>query len=374
MLIHKIDTYPLLYRIPRPYGDANGLKKFRSTYLIRITTKSGLTGWGECSGWLPSLKAEFEQAVIPFLLGKDARERNSIIAALTKQKHDRPAAAVSMALTEIVANHAKLSAWELWGGAVRRSLPVYASFQSYSETMDWMNHSLRDIEGAVLQGFTNLKIKVGGKALNDDIRHVRAIQERYGKHVRIALDANGSYDAAAACNWNSLLEQYDNWLWFEEPIPLHAWDQYAHCRHKLQIPIAGGENIATPAIFHHAISQQALDIVQPDPLHLGGIDSYRDVLKLARPAAIRVSPHTFDGALARWYAILAHACLPPWSKMNTDEAIEPIEWDVMDNPFTELVPIRVHQGVVDIPDGTGIGLAIDEDMLSHYRWDGSRYW
>ncbi|MCM3289987.1 hypothetical protein M3661_07585 [Paenibacillus sp. MER 180] len=60
--------------------------------------------------------------------------------------------------------------------------------------------------------------------------------------------------------------------------------------------------------------------------------------------------------------------------MNANEAIEPIEWDMMDNPFTELVLNRVHQGVVDIPDGSGIGLVIDEEMLSHFRWDGSRYW
>jgi len=130
----------------------------------------------------------------------------------------------------------------------------------------------------------------------------------------------------------------------------------------------------TPSLFHQAIVRQALDIVQPDPLHLGGIDAYRDVLKLARTAAIRVSPHTFDGALARCYALFAHACLPAWSKMDADEAVEPIEWDVMDNPFTALIPLRIHRGTVDIPNGPGIGTAIDEDMLSHYRWDGSRFW
>jgi len=374
LLIHKIDTYPLLYRIPRPYGDANGLKKFRSTYLIKITTKSGLTGWGECSGWLPALETEFEHAVIPFLLGKDARERNAIISALSKQKHDRPAAAVSLALTEIVAHSAKLSISELWGGAVRRSLPLYASLQSYSDASDWIGQSLKDMEQAVQQGFVNMKIKVGGKSLTDDIRHVRAVQEQYGQRIRIALDANGSYDAATASSWNSLVNQYENWLWFEEPLPLNAWDQFAHCRLRLDIPVAGGENAMTPSLFHQAIVRQALDIVQPDPLHLGGIDVYRDVLKLARTAAIRVSPHTFDGALARCYALFAHACLPAWSKMDADEAVEPIEWDVMDNPFTALVPLHIHRGTVDIPNGPGIGTAIDEDMLSHYRWDGSRFW
>lgn len=374
MQVHKVDTYPLIYRIPHPYGDANGLKRFRAAYLIKITTKCGLTGWGECSGWIPALEAEFKQAVIPFLLGKDTSERNAIMKVLSMLKHKRPAAAVSMALTEITAKRANLSIDALWGGALQRSIPVYASFQSYTEDGDWMAQSLDKIEYMVQQEFTNMKIKIGGKSLSEDMKHVRAVQERYGDQVRIALDANGSYDAAAACSWNTLLMKYDNWLWYEEPLPMNAWDQYAFCRQQLKIPVAGGENAEAPFIFFQAIRQQALDILQPDPLHLGGIDAYLDVIKLARAAKLRVSTHTFDGALARYYALIAHACVPPWSKMNAKESVEPIEWDVMDNPFTSLLPLQLHRGNVQIPDGAGLEITIDEDILHHYRWDGSRYW
>ena len=374
MQIHTVQTYPLLYRIPHPYGDANGLKKFRAAYLIKITTKSGLTGWGECSGWLPALEAEFKQAVIPYLLGKETRERNAIITALSKHKHERPAAAVSMALTEIIAQSANLSICELWGGALQRTIPVYASFQSYSASLEWINQSLHEIENKIHHGFTDLKIKIGGRSIAEDNQHVRAVQENYGKQVRIALDANGSYDAASACSWNSILAHYDNWLWFEEPIPMNAWDQYAHTRLQLKIPVAGGENAETPSIFYQAINQQSLDVLQPDPLHLGGIEAYRDVLMLARTANLRVSPHTFDGALARYYALMAHACLPPWSKMNAHESVEPIEWDVTDNPFTDLLSLQVRRGSVEIPNGSGLGVTIDDEIIRRYRWDGSRYW
>ncbi|ARC68161.1 putative isomerase YitF [Bacillus licheniformis] len=38
MRIEKVDTFPLFHKLSSPYGDANGLKSYRTCYLIRITT------------------------------------------------------------------------------------------------------------------------------------------------------------------------------------------------------------------------------------------------------------------------------------------------------------------------------------------------
>ncbi|MGI6187177.1 MAG: mandelate racemase/muconate lactonizing enzyme family protein, partial [Brevibacillus sp.] len=59
MQIERVETYPLLYRLTQPYGDANGYKKYRACYLIRIVTTSGADGWGEAVDWLPTLDKEF---------------------------------------------------------------------------------------------------------------------------------------------------------------------------------------------------------------------------------------------------------------------------------------------------------------------------
>lgn len=370
--IVQVDTFPLLYRNSKPYGDANGLKAYRSTYFIRLVTESGITGWGECSGWLPALECAFREQIIPYILGQDARLRTKIVQTIGSW-HTRPASAVSMALTDIAARRAGQSVCGLWGGPLREQVPVYASFQSYTEDETWESVSLQRIEEALTKGFTRMKVKVGGKPLADDMRHIRALQSRFGRHIELALDANQSYDAAAACAWQPLIGKWDNWMWFEEPLPLHQWQPYAHCRQKLGIPISGGENVAEAKIFMNAVQQQAFDILQPDPVHVGDLDEYRGILQLARFAEIRVSPHTYDGALARCYALYAQACLKPWSKMEPD-SIEPVEWDMMDNPFTSIVPLEAEQGMVRIPSGTGVGLDVDEELMRHYRWDGSRYW
>ena len=119
--IQRIETYPLFYRLKEPYGDANGYKKYRTCFLIRLVTETGVEGWGECVDWLPTLVKGFEERIKPYLLGKLATDRIQLVTTIRKW-HKRLAAAVSMALTEIVAKFAKLHVTDLWGGRLRNKV------------------------------------------------------------------------------------------------------------------------------------------------------------------------------------------------------------------------------------------------------------
>jgi L-alanine-DL-glutamate epimerase-like enolase superfamily enzyme len=371
MQIRKIETFPLFYRIPKPYGDANGIKSYRTCYLIRITTDTGIEGWGECADWLPTLHKGFHERIIPYLIGKSIFNR-IIMVQVIKKWHSRAAAAVSMALTEIMAKTSGVSVCNLWGGKLRDKVPVYASFQSYSEDMDWQKHSLTAVEKAVNQGYKEVKLKIGGKSIVEDQQHINLVQSLLQGKIKLALDANQSYDISATLQWRSFLEAWPNLLWLEEPLEIKHVSDYALLRNRLVVPLAGGENIETTKDFIPFLTQHGLDFITPDPLQMSGIDVYRETLSLARSFGIRVTPHTYDGALSRLYALFAQASLEPWSKMKSD-SIEPVEWDVMDNPFTGLLPIQPANGEITIPSGCGIGLEIDLEMLSFYRWDGSSY-
>ncbi|NOU88226.1 mandelate racemase/muconate lactonizing enzyme family protein [Paenibacillus sp. LMG 31460] len=371
MLIRNIETFPLFYHLPKPYGDANGLKTYRTCYLIRITTDLGVEGWGECVDWLPTLHKGFQERIIPYLIGKSVTDRITLVRTL-KKWHSRSAAAVSMALTEIMAKTCSLSVCDLWGGKFREKVPVYASFQSYSEEANWQKHSLRAIEQAIIQGFDKIKVKIGGKSILEDQQHIEMVQSLLQGKVDLAIDANQSYDVTAALRWQSLLDTWPNLLWFEEPLEIGRIAEYVLLRKHLSAPLAGGENIEKAADYVPIFLQQALDFITPDPLHVTGIDGYRETLSLARSFGIRVTPHSYDGALSRLYAIFAHSCLEPWGKMEKD-SIEPLEWDVMDNPFAKLIPIQPSNSEISIPCGSGIGLDIDIEMLAFYQWDGNSY-
>ncbi|WP_232698406.1 mandelate racemase/muconate lactonizing enzyme family protein [Brevibacillus daliensis] len=371
MIIERIDTYPCLYELPTPYGDANGYKKYRSCYLIKITTCSGIEGWGECIDWLPTLDVGFRERIIPYLIGKNATDRIKV-SKVIKKWHQRAATAVSMALTEIMAKATGLFVCQLWGGQWHERIPVYASFQTYQESADWTKHSLQIVSKAVAEGYSMAKVKIGGRTVKEDQAHISLLQNELAKSMSFALDANQSYDVATICEWQSLLQKWSNIMWIEEPLPMERINDYALLRAKLPVALAGGENILNVKPFLGLCQQGAIDIAQPDPMHEDGIDGYRHTLETMRSIGVRVSPHVFDGGLSRLYALLAQACLPPWGKM-TGEEIEPVEWDVMENPFTEMISLRPVSGYVTIRQGVGIGVEIDQDLLAHYRWDGRMY-
>jgi L-alanine-DL-glutamate epimerase and related enzymes of enolase superfamily len=370
-IIRDIETFPLFFRLKVPYGDANGLKSNRSCYLIRILTDTGVEGWGECIDWLPTLHKGFRERIIPYLIGKSISERTKLVQTVNKW-HSRAASAVSMALTEIMATTCGVPISDLWGGKLRNKVPVYASFQSYSDQEDWQTRSLRNIENAIHQGYDKIKVKIGGKSFKEDLKHLSSVQSLLQDKIKLALDANQSYDAAATLQWQTFLQSYSNLLWLEEPLPTQHLAEYAFLRNRIFVPLAGGENLKSAAEFIPLLSRHALDFLTPDPLHMAGVDSYRETLSMARNYGIRITPHAYDGALSRLYALYAQACLSPWSKMESD-SIEPVEWDVMENPFTDILSIQPANGEITLPDHPGIGVELDMDKIAHYRWDGSSY-
>jgi D-galactarolactone cycloisomerase len=369
--IAHVDTYPLFYPLEQPYGDANGYKKYRTCLLLRVTTEDGITGWGECIDWLPTLEKGFKERIIPYLIGQQATDRLQIVKVI-KKWHQRAAAGVSMALTEIVAKSANLSVCDLWGGKWRATIPVYASFQSYRERDDWMDYSLRLVEQAVTDGFRQVKVKVGGRTIKDDKKHITSLQHLLAEEVQVAIDANQSYDLSTAKQWETILRQWNNVMWFEEPMPMDRVKDYRLLRSSISIPIAGGENLLNATQFVPLLREGALDIIQPDTMHIDGVEEFRNTLHLARIFGLRCSPHAFDGSLSRLYALFAQACLAPWSKMKEDQ-IEALEWDVMENPFNQIVPIKPVSGSVAVPTGIGIGVELDHEIIEAYRWDGGHY-
>lgn len=371
MRIERLETFPLLYKLARPYGDANGYKKYRSCFLIKITTSSGLTGWGECVDWLPTLEIGFQQRIIPFLLGKQATDRNQLVSTVSKW-HRRSAAGVSMALTAILAERAALPLADLWGGSRWQEVPVYASFQSYTPEPDWPHVSRKMAEKAVAEGFTQLKVKIGGRSLAEDQQHIEQLQQTFAGQVQLALDANQSYDFATTKSWRSLLVAWSNWMWLEEPMPLDQREDYQRLRTDWPIPIAGGENLTSMRDFVALIQQGSLDIFQPDTMHCEQIDTYREIVQFSRQAGLRVSPHAYDGALSRMYAAIAQACLASWSKMEPAE-LEPVEWDVMENPFSRLLSVQPRNGRLAVPQGIGLGVELDMELIESLRWDGQLY-
>ena len=114
-------------------------------------------------------------------------------------------------------------------------------------------------------GYQVVKMKIGGAALEDDIRRIEAVLEVVGEGKNLAVDANGRFDLKTAMAYGEAMEPY-RLFWYEEagdPLDFALQAELSkHCRQ----PMATGENL-----FSH---QDARNLVR-----YGGMNPERDWLQ-----------------------------------------------------------------------------------------------
>jgi L-alanine-DL-glutamate epimerase-like enolase superfamily enzyme len=149
--------------------------------------------------------------------------------------------------------------------------------------------------------------------------------------------------------------------WLEEPLwPPENFEGLAELRRTSGIPIAAGENIYTLMDFQRLLAAKAVDFVQPSPAKMGGISELRKVFPLAAVHNIAVMPHSFYDGPGLLAAIHATAALG-----TADSMIEWRWFDVEATPYGgALTPKR---GRISVPQGPGLGMDPDPDVIKAYR-------
>jgi len=212
-----------------------------------------------------------------------------------------------------------------------------------------------------------MKVKLGF-GISDDIAVMRAISEAIDdSSVELMVDTNHAYGRSDALRLGKALEEH-NVRWYEEPVVPEDIASYRALREQLCIPIAGGENEHTVYGFNQLFHNDAIDIAQPDIGSCGGITAMRDIVALAQANGVQVNPHVWGAAVAQAASLQILATLPVTH--HSLFAGEPIlEYDRSEHPFrAQLVrsPWQIEQGRVAIPNGPGLGIDINMDIVEAY--------
>src|SRR5919199_2919719 len=121
-----VEPFPVYCTLPRPVGDGQGLQPVRQTLFVRVTSESGLVGWGEGGGAVPGahlVRRQLGAAVV----GMDARDSDAIHARLSRARAPRGTlGAIDMAIWDLKAKLLGLPLYRLLGGARRERVPAYA--------------------------------------------------------------------------------------------------------------------------------------------------------------------------------------------------------------------------------------------------------
>ena len=180
------------------------------------------------------------------------------------------------------------------GRAERESQLLASGYPAYTTTPGWLGYSdeklVRLAREAVAEGFTMIKLKVGGN-IDDDIRRMRIARETVGPDIRIGTDANQRWGVDEAIEWMSHLAPFDV-AWIEEPTsPDDVLGHAAIARGVAPIPVATGEHMANRVMFKQFLQANALQVLQIDATRVGGVNENIAILVLAAKFGVPVCPH-----------------------------------------------------------------------------------
>jgi D-arabinonate dehydratase len=335
--------------------------------VVKIETSNGRVGWGEAIsyGGVEPVAVSVEKVLAPLLVGQESfgitqlwdkmytatfrlGRRGVIISALS---------GVDIALWDLLGKELGAPVYKLLGGPNRR-IKGYVTGAYYREDKD-LPKLVEEEKSYLEAGFDTVKMKIGALPLAQDIERVKKVKEASGGRLNIAVDANNTCDYNSALRMGRELEKLGV-IFFEEPIPTDFPDLSAELARRLDIPIAGYETAYTLYEFRDIIEKHAVDIVQNDAAWNGGITEMVRIGTLARAHGFTVVPHYSAGGIG--FVASMHAALVMDSPM--------IEYHLRPNPFRDGLAgraIRHEKGEFIPPEGPGLGVIPDENVIEKYR-------
>jgi len=187
-------------------------------------------------------------------------------------------------------------------------------YPGYDTSIGWFNYPdeqvKTNVKRAVENGFTAMKLKVGSKNPNNDIRRASMVREVAGDDIKIMLDANQQWnlpEALSICAELSKMNPY----WIEEPT--HPDDVWAHkilAERIAPVKLALGEHVPNAIIFKNYLQVKCAGFIQVDAVRVGGVSEFLAVSLLCRKFDVPVVPHVGDmGQLHQHLVLFNHIAL-----------------------------------------------------------------
>jgi len=367
---HIVDTLiPEEHRV----RSGAGYKLRRQAAFVELTTDEGVTGYGPCSFGsasldLGSVASLCDNTFAAALVGEDPQRIEYLwdklyYGSIIRVHGGRSVgvailSAIDIALWDLKGKALGAPIYQLLGGAFRDPVPCYAS----SVYWDSPAGAAQQARAFVSQGFKAFKVKVGLDVEND-VACLWAIRDEVGYDVDMLVDANQCYTRHLALRVGRELERLAV-PFFEEPLPIDDVDGHAFLAGKLDVRIATGENMYTRWDFLPFFQKNAIHVVQADASRCGGISEAKRISDLAGSFHLHAIPHTFSDALtiaANLHVVAASSNAPI------------IEYDRTYNEIQEKLvvsPPAVHDSVIDLPTGPGLGVEIDWDFVADHPYSG----
>ncbi len=337
---------------------------------LKIETDEGLIGWGEpiVEGKADTVKAAVEE-LMQTLIGKNPLQIEEHWNTLYRGGFYRGGpvlmsaiSGIDQALWDIKGKFHGVPIYDLMGGKTRERIRVYSWIQG---------EMAADIGQAVLaakaKGFSAVKMNGTNEMQIIDtfqkidwvLERVAALREAVGHTVDVGIDFHGRLHKAMAKVLAKELEPFRP-LFIEEPVLPENNEALLALARVCTIPIATGERMFSRWDFKDLLASGAVDIVQPDLSHAGGITECKKIFSMAEAYDVAAAPHCPLGPIA-----LAACLQVDASSYNAfiQEQSLGIEYN-KGNELLEYIQnpevFQYKDGFVAMPTGPGLGIEVNE--------------
>ena len=354
---------------------------WKNWLFAKVSTDEGIHGVGE--GTLNFFAKTIEAAIHelkPLVIGMDPFQVEIISQRLIRdvysegaQIHMCAVSAIEIALWDIIGKAAGQPVYNLWGGRCHEKLRAYANgWYRGPRTPESFAEKAKKVAA---RGYTALKFDPFGSSwrmlsrydfdLSLDI--IRAVRDVVGPSVDLLIEGHCRFNSATAVEFAEAIHPFRP-AWFEEPVPHTNIAAMVEVARRSPVPIATGESFSSKQQFAELLKHEVVNILQPEPLNLGGLFATRIVAGMADAHFGVIAPHSAQGPVCSAACVQLNASIPNFFIHEIfDEFNEPWEKEIVTNP------VVVVDGYINVPERPGLGTDLNIEEIAKHPYRQENY-
>jgi len=336
----------------------------RAYTCLRLRTRSGAVGFGECSSISPPDLSTLRSAIQHHEASSFESIRRNLTISLSAL------AALDMAMLDILGKFTKAPVYQVLGGPTRNQARALAHIDG--DTDDAVVAAVRQARAAGHRAFAvpvppTHAPNHSATLVTATHRRLDLVRTAAGAGCDFVLDAGGRLTPGDSSSLAAAFERL-HLLWFDEPCPLSNLSAAYRIASENVTPIGFGRFATEHGVFQNLLRGDAIDVLRPD-IARHGITQVRRISALAETYYVAVAPFHDGGPIATAAALNLAASLPNFF-------IQQLPCPTADQDRQMRARIAgesletVKDGFLQLPRGPGLGITINEAALNEYRGAG----
>jgi galactonate dehydratase len=354
---------------------------WKNWLFAKVSTDEGIHGVGE--GTLNYFAKTIEAAIhelTPLILGMDPFQVEIISQRLVRdvysdgaQVHMCAVAAIEIALWDIIGKATNQPIYNLWGGRCHEKLRAYANgWYRGPRTPESFAEKAKKVAN---RGYTALKFDPFGSSWRTLSRYdfdlsvdiIRAVRDAVGPTVDLLIEGHSRFNVATAVEFSHAIHQFRP-AWFEEPVPHTNINAMVEVARRSPVPIATGESLSNKQQFAELLKHDVVNILQPEPLNLGGLLPARIIAGMVDAHFGVIAPHSAQGPVCSAACAQLNASIPNFFIHEIfDEFNEPWEKRIVTHP------VEVVNGYIEVSERPGLGLDLNIEEIQKHPYRQENY-